>query len=49
MELASILSTPRYGTTKFSENFVLILLVFEKIYSLSCPIFRHQLLRLVPW
>lgn len=49
MKVASILSTLSYRGSKISVNFYFILLVVENIYPLSCPIFRHQLLRLVPW
>lgn len=49
MKAASILSLLSYWSSKISVNIYFILLVVEKIYPLSCPIFRHQLLRLVPW
>jgi len=47
--ISNILSTLSYWSSKISVNSYFILLVVEKIYPLSCPIFRHQLLRLVPW
>lgn len=40
MKLSSILSSLSYWSIKISVNFYFILLVVEKIYPLSCPIFR---------